>query len=104
LEGRGFDFKFEIPPGWRMDPPAVIILTRTWHPNMTEQGKVCLSILKDTYTPVMTIDHLIAGLQFMFVEPCAFFPLNHMAAQLYKHHKDDFQQKVNESIARYCPK
>jgi ubiquitin-protein ligase len=79
-------------------------MTRTWHPNVIEQDTVCLRILKDTHPPVMSINHLIAALLFLFPDPCVFSPLSPMAGQRYKHRTDEFQTEVNEYIRLYCPK
>jgi ubiquitin-conjugating enzyme E2 M len=98
-----FDFEFKIPPDWPIEAPRLRLLTRTWHPNVTEEGQVCLNLLKETYTPVMTIDHLIAGLQFLFMEPCAISPLNVQAAKMYQRDMPKFQETVDEYIRRYCP-
>jgi ubiquitin-protein ligase len=99
-----FDFEFTIPGDWPMDAPKVTLLTRTWHPNVTEDGQVCLSLLKDSYTPVMTIGHLVAGLQFLFMEPCTTSPLNTPAAKMLQTEPEKFQEKVDEYIQLYCHK
>jgi ubiquitin-conjugating enzyme E2 M len=99
-----FDFEFSIPGNWPIEPPKVRILTRTWHPNVTEEGSVCLSLLKENYSPVMTISHVIAGLQFLFQEPCPQSPLNTEAGHMFQHENTKFQEKVDEYIRLHCPK
>jgi ubiquitin-conjugating enzyme E2 M len=98
-----FDFEFTIPGGWPIEPPKVKLLTRTWHPNVTEEGAVCLSILRENYSPVMMISDVIAGLQYLFNEPCLVSPMNTEAARSFQHEKKKFQEKVDKYIAQYCP-
>ncbi|PAV78267.1 hypothetical protein WR25_17663 isoform D [Diploscapter pachys] len=45
---RGGTFKFHIsvPPEYNIVPPTVKCLTRIWHPNIAEDGAICLSILR----------------------------------------------------------
>jgi ubiquitin-conjugating enzyme E2 M len=99
-----FEFEFDLPPDWPIGPPRVKILTRTWHPNVTESGEVCLNLLKEDYTPVTTIDQLVAGLKFLFMEPCAVSPLNAKAAVMLQRDPKKFQETVDEYIKLYCPK
>jgi ubiquitin-conjugating enzyme E2 M len=103
-KGGRFDFEFFITPDLPMERPGVRILTRTWHPNISEDGTVCLSILKDNYLPIMTSPHLIAGPQFLFNEPNPQSPLNTDAATMLQTDADKFQAKVEEYIRQYCPR
>jgi ubiquitin-protein ligase len=64
---------------------------------------VCLSILKESYSPVTPIGHLIAGLQFLFTEPCPQPPLNTEASQMFQSDAEKFQEKVDDYIRLYCP-
>ena len=37
-----FVFDIKIPTEYNMRPPACTCLTKLWHPNITEDGKICL--------------------------------------------------------------
>nr|XP_033800242.1 NEDD8-conjugating enzyme UBE2F isoform X3 [Geotrypetes seraphini] len=37
-----FQFEIEVPDAYNMVPPKVKCLTRIWHPNITENGEICL--------------------------------------------------------------
>jgi ubiquitin-conjugating enzyme E2 M len=102
-KGGKFDFEFSIGGHWPIEPPSIRILTRVWHPNVTEDGAVCLSILKENYSPAMAISHLVRGLQYLFNEPCPQSPLNTEAAQMFQNTVEKFQEKVDEYIALDCP-
>jgi ubiquitin-protein ligase len=39
-------FTVQVPPDYNMAPPEVKCLTQLWHPNISEQGDICLSILR----------------------------------------------------------
>jgi ubiquitin-conjugating enzyme E2 M len=56
-------------------PPAVLCLTKLYHPNISLEGKVCLNILRvghmsggqdDGWKPVFTFYTIIMGLLTMF--------------------------------------
>ena len=99
-----FEFSFNITREWPYQPPKVLLLTKVWHPNISEDGHVCLNILKRNYNPTLTIVQIIVGLQFLFNEPNPNDPLNHAAAEQYNKAFDLFKNKAEEYIDLYCPK
>ncbi|XP_025768036.1 NEDD8-conjugating enzyme UBE2F isoform X3 [Puma concolor] len=46
-QGGKFQFETEVPDAYNMVPPKVKCLTRIWHPNITETGDICLSLLRE---------------------------------------------------------
>ena len=102
--GANFDFSFEIPNNWPYDRPVIKMITRIWHPNISEDGNVCLNILRDNYSPCQTISNLVQGLYFLFNEPNPNSPLNIEAANQYLQDLNAFKQKAEEYIKLYCPK
>ncbi|XP_053803136.1 NEDD8-conjugating enzyme UBE2F isoform X2 [Vidua macroura] len=46
-QGGKFQFETEVPDAYNMVPPKVKCLTRIWHPNITETGEICLSLLRE---------------------------------------------------------
>jgi ubiquitin-conjugating enzyme E2 M len=99
-----FDFKFTIPDDFPFDRPSVHCETRVWHPNIEETGAVCLNILRDNYTPVMSIGQLVTGLQFLVAEPHPNSPLNNEASSQFVKQPDDFKKKAQDYMKLYCPK
>mmetsp|Transcript_494 Transcript_494/g.614 ORF Transcript_494/g.614 Transcript_494/m.614 type:complete len:102 (+) Transcript_494:388-693(+) len=45
LEGGIFKALLVFPPNYPMQPPSMTFQTRMWHPNIYEDGRVCISIL-----------------------------------------------------------
>eukprot|EP00105_Crassostrea_gigas_P030461 XP_011452771.1 PREDICTED: NEDD8-conjugating enzyme UBE2F [Crassostrea gigas] len=41
-----FKFRLDIPEEYNIVPPNVVCNTRIWHPNINEDGEVCLSLLR----------------------------------------------------------
>lgn len=46
-QDRKFQFETEVPIACNVVPPKVRCLTRICHPNITETGKICLSLLRE---------------------------------------------------------
>ena len=62
------------------------------------EGHVCLNILREDWKPVLTIQSVIMGLQFLMLEPNADDPLNKEAAQLLSENRGKFEQTVRETF------
>ncbi|OWK05235.1 hypothetical protein Celaphus_00002813, partial [Cervus elaphus hippelaphus] len=74
-------------------PPKVKCLTRIWHPNITETGEICLSLLREHsidgtgWAPTRTLKDVVWGLNSLFTDLLNFDdPLNIEAAE---HHLRD---------------
>ena len=41
--------------------------TKVYHPNIDLDGNVCLNILREDWKPVLTINSIVYGLQYLFL-------------------------------------
>lgn len=101
--GGKFDFEFTVPDDFPYDRPRVKCATRIWHPNIEETGAVCLNILRENYTPVIGLAHLVVGLQSMFTDVNPASPLNKEAAVQFEKDYNAFVHKAQEYMRQYCP-
>uniref|UniRef100_A0AC34QVQ5 UBC core domain-containing protein n=2 Tax=Panagrolaimus sp. JU765 TaxID=591449 RepID=A0AC34QVQ5_9BILA len=108
---RGGVFKFHImvPPEYNNVPPVVKCLTKVFHPNITEDGAICLSVLRQNtldsfgWMPTRRLTDVLHGLNSLFTELIDFDdPLNVDAAKLFATSKDTFEHRVREYIQRYA--
>ncbi|XP_016430769.1 NEDD8-conjugating enzyme Ubc12-like [Sinocyclocheilus rhinocerous] len=81
-KGGKFVFSFKVGQGYPHDPPKVKCETMVYHPNIDLEGNVCLNILREDWKPVLTINSIIYGLQYLFLEPNPEDPLNKEAAEV----------------------
>jgi ubiquitin-conjugating enzyme E2 M len=51
-------------------------LTQIYHPNVDLEGNVCLNILREDWKPVLNLNSVMVGLQYLFLEPNPDDPLN----------------------------
>jgi ubiquitin-conjugating enzyme E2 F len=108
LGGR-FKFRVDVPEEYNIVPPKVKCLTRIWHPNINEDGEVCLSLLRQNsldslgWAPTRRLKDVIWGLNSLFSDLLNFEdPLNVDAAEHYERDKEAFIGKVKEYIQRYA--
>jgi hypothetical protein len=55
-----------------------------YHPNVDLEGNVCLNILREDWKPVLNLNAVMVGLQYLFLEPNADDPLNKGGNLLYR--------------------
>ena len=80
-----FHFSFKIGAAYPHEPPKVSSLnistlfilnlqvkceTKVYHPNIDLDGNVCLNILREDWKPVLTINSIVYGLQYLFLVSC----------------------------------
>ncbi|KAI1715703.1 ubiquitin-conjugating enzyme domain-containing protein [Ditylenchus destructor] len=109
--GGTFKFTINVPPEYNNAPPTVKCLTRVWHPNINEEGNICLSILRQNsldgygWLPTRKIMDVVLGLNALFTDLIDFDdPLNVTAAEEYSKNKEAFGSKVRSYIQMYCKK
>ncbi|EGX93712.1 E2 ubiquitin-conjugating enzyme [Cordyceps militaris CM01] len=93
-----FTFDFAINQSFPHEPPKVLCREKIYHPNIDLEGKVCLNILREDWKPVLNLNAIIVGLQFLFLEPNASDPLNKEAAEDLRSNRELFKRNVRGSI------
>ncbi|XP_030614515.1 NEDD8-conjugating enzyme UBE2F isoform X1 [Archocentrus centrarchus] len=107
-----FQFEIDVPEAYNMVPPKVRCLTRIWHPNITENGEICLSLLREHsidgtgWAPTRTLKDVVWGLNSLFTDLLNFDdPLNIDAAEHHLRDKaeDDpvLAERLNHFFARF---
>jgi len=97
-KGGSFNFSFAINQNFPHDPPKVKCLQKIYHPNIDLDGNVCLNILREDWKPVLNLNAVLVGLQFLFLEPNASDPLNKEAAEDLRSNRDGFKRNVRVSM------
>lgn len=91
--GGTFIIDIVIPEGYPFEPPKMKFVTKIWHPNVSSQtGAICLDILKDQWSPALTIKTAMLSLQALLCTPEPNDPQDAEVANMYKTNQEEFQQ------------
>jgi ubiquitin-conjugating enzyme E2 M len=81
-----------------MEPPKIKCTNKIYHPNIDLEGNVCLNILREDWSPVLNLNSVLIGLNFLFLEPNPNDPLNKDAANVLVKNRALFTKNVRESM------
>ncbi|KAI9298025.1 NEDD8-conjugating enzyme UBC12 [Neoconidiobolus thromboides FSU 785] len=93
-----FQFSFKINANYPHEPPKVLCLNKIYHPNIDLSGNVCLNVLREDWKPVLNLNTVIVGLQFLFLEPNPDDPLNKDAARDLRADPTKFASTVRHTL------
>ncbi|PKU77747.1 Ubiquitin-conjugating enzyme E2 27 [Dendrobium catenatum] len=81
-EGGTFIIDIQLPSDYPFEPPKMQFITRVWHPNISSQnGAICLDILKDQWSPALTLKTALLSLQALLSAPAPDDPQDAVVAQ-----------------------
>mmetsp|Transcript_8052 Transcript_8052/g.8198 ORF Transcript_8052/g.8198 Transcript_8052/m.8198 type:complete len:198 (-) Transcript_8052:137-730(-) len=82
--GGVFKVDIVIPSDYPFAPPKMKFITKVWHPNISSQtGAICLDILKDQWSPALTIKTALLSLQALLSTPEPNDPQDAEVANMY---------------------
>lgn len=96
--GGTFVFEGHFPEDYPMNPPKVLITQRVFHPNLDYQGNICLSILRESWTPVQTLSSVADGLLFLMQYPNDEDPLDVEAGRVMRESKQNFESVIKSTM------
>jgi len=87
-----FGVDINIPPDYPFSPPKMKFTTRIWHPNISSvTGAICLDILKDQWSPALTMKTALLSLQVLLCAAEPNDPQDNEVATMYKTNLEKFK-------------
>ena len=97
-EGGTFRLEMNFSEDYPNKAPAVRFATRVFHPNVYNDGQICLDILQNQWSPIYDISAILTSIQSLLCDPNPNSPANSEAARLYQENRREYERKVKEVV------
>ena len=102
-----------FPKDYPNNPPSVRFVSEMWHPNVYNDGEVCISILhapgdnplgyeqaNERWSPVQTVETIMLSIISMLSSPNDESPANIDAAKQFREDLPGFRKKVSQCVRK----
>lgn len=100
--GGVFKLALWFPETYPFKPPRAEFVTPCYHPNVSDRGKICLNILKEEWSPMLTVASLLLCISALLSQPNADDPLNIEAADAFRNNPAEFHKTAVEWTRRFA--
>ncbi|PLB51690.1 putative glutaryl-CoA dehydrogenase [Aspergillus steynii IBT 23096] len=100
--GGVFFLSIHFPTDYPFKPPKVNFTTRIYHPNINSNGSICLDILRDQWSPALTISKVLLSICSMLTDPNPDDPLVPEIAHVYKTDRPRYEATAREWTRKYA--
>ncbi|XP_011051168.1 PREDICTED: ubiquitin-conjugating enzyme E2 R2 isoform X1 [Acromyrmex echinatior] len=123
-QGGYFKAHMKFPPDYPYSPPSIRFMTKVWHPNVYENGDLCISILHppvddpqsgelpcERWNPTQNVRTILLSVISLLNEPNTYSPANVDASVMYRRWRDSkgrdkeyeniIRQKIGHNQGRY---
>merc|ERR1711988_318789 len=110
-EGGYFKARMKFPETYPMEPPSMVMMSPMWHPNIFEDGRLCISILhppgddptsgelaSERWNPTQSVATVLLSVISMLNEPNISSPANVDASVQYRNHRDEYNIRVSKEV------
>jgi ubiquitin-conjugating enzyme E2 A len=99
-EGGIFKLSLEFPQDYPTSPPKVKFLSPVFHPNVYQDGSICLDTLKANWSPALDVTALLISIQSLLADPNPASPANAVAAEMMRKDLAAYEAKVRECVEK----
>lgn len=92
--GGNFRIKLVISSDYPNSPPKGFFLTKIFHPNVANNGDICVNTLKKDWTPDVTLTHVLQVIRCLLIVPFPESSLNDEAGKLFMESYEEYAARA----------
>ncbi|CAH2051533.1 unnamed protein product [Thlaspi arvense] len=100
--GGVFLLNIHFPTDYPFKPPKVVFRTKVFHPNINNNGSICLDILKEQWSPALTISKVLLSVCSLLTDPNPDDPLVPEIAHIYRTDKKKYEAMAGSWTHKYA--
>lgn len=100
--GGVFFLSIHFPTDYPFKPPKINFTTKIYHPNINATGSICLDILKDQWSPALTISKVLLSICSLLTDANPDDPLVPEIANVYKLDRPRYEATAREWTKKYA--
>lgn len=100
--GGVFFLDINFPSDYPFKPPKVMFRTRIYHCNINNNGQICLDILKENWSPALTVSNVLLSICSLLTDANPHDPLVGSIAQQYLSDRPAHDKTASEWTRRFA--